>query len=385
MHEHRTQAVDQLGELDVLLALLGQRLVHGGDRENPVHRVLERFARIDVRGARLDPQERRHRLEVVLHAVVDLLCEHPPHHGTAVLERNRRVMRNRLEQRAVLVGERGVAVCDELADLPALPAQRRAHRVPARPALGPCDATVLEDERGAGRTDRFHRRLHDRLERLLEVQRLGDGLRDLRERLQLRDPTLSLRVELRVHDRLGDLVGDRLEQLHLVAPIFARHERPHVQRAREHTAGEDRHREDRLVLLLGQVRKLLEARVEVRRRRDHHRGAFRSGAAGDPLAGTHSGPPCHLVDAQSVGRPEHELVGPLVVEIDEAGIRSEGVCHLVCDEVEHLLEVERRVDGGSGLGQEPQVPLGRVHAPHRTERDEGGERAALTNLLLRPR
>ena len=56
LHEHRAQAVDQLSELDVLVALLGQHLVHGGDREDPVDGVLERLARIDVVGARLQPQ-----------------------------------------------------------------------------------------------------------------------------------------------------------------------------------------------------------------------------------------------------------------------------------------------------------------------------------------
>ena len=60
-------------------------------------------------------------------------------------------------------------------------------------------------------------------------------------------------------------------------------------------------------------------------------------------------------------RPEDELVGPLVVEIDEAGVGAEGVRDLLGDEVEHLLEVERRVDGGGRLGEEAEVPLGRVH------------------------
>jgi len=47
------------------------------------------------------------------------------------------------------------------------------------------------------------------LERLFEIERLGNRLGDLRERLQLGDPALGLCVELGVLDRLGDLVRDR--------------------------------------------------------------------------------------------------------------------------------------------------------------------------------
>ena len=48
LHEHGAQPVDQLRDLDVLVALLRQHLVHRGDREDAVHRVLERLAGIDV-------------------------------------------------------------------------------------------------------------------------------------------------------------------------------------------------------------------------------------------------------------------------------------------------------------------------------------------------
>src|SRR5207249_5646179 len=63
-------------------------------------------------------------------------------------------------------------------------------------------------------------------------------------------------------------------------------------------------------------------------------------------------PICHLVDVRPVCRPQHELVRPLVVEVDEAGVRTERVSHLFRDEMEHLLEVQRRVDGGGGLRSE---------------------------------
>ena len=209
LHEHRAQPLEQLAQLDDLFALLRQDFMHGGDCEDAIHGILERLARVGVRRSRLQAEERCDRLEVVLDAVVDLLREHAAHHGSPVLERDRGVMCDRREQRALLVGERCVAVADELADLAPLPAQRQADVVRPRPPLGPRDVAVLEHERRAGRADRFHRRLHDRLERLFEIERLGDRLGDLRERLQLGDPALGLRVELGVLDRLRDLVRDR--------------------------------------------------------------------------------------------------------------------------------------------------------------------------------
>ena len=218
LHEHRAQPVDQLRELDVLLALLGQRLVYGGDGEDPVDGVLERLARVDALGARLQAQERGDGLEVVLDPVVDLLGEDAAHHRAPVLERDGGMVGDRLEQRALLVGERRVPVGHELADLAPLPAQRRAHGVaPARPsghAIRPSSSTSAAPVA----CDRVHRRLDDRLERLLQVERLRDGLGDPRERLELGDAPLGLGVELRVDDRLRDLARDRLQQLDLVRP-----------------------------------------------------------------------------------------------------------------------------------------------------------------------
>src|SRR5947208_12699147 len=94
--------------------------------------------------------------------------------------------------------------------------------------FGPRDVAVLEHERRTARVDRLHRRLDDRLERLLEVERLGDSLRDPGERLELPHAALRLRVELRVLDRLGDLCGDRHDQLQLVRRELPRLDRAYV-------------------------------------------------------------------------------------------------------------------------------------------------------------
>ena len=271
--------------------------------------------------ARLQAEERGDGLQVVLDAVVDLLGEHAAHHGASVLERDRRVARDRREQRPLRARERRVAVADELADLPALPAQREPHGVFPGAPLGPADAPVLEHERRAGRADRVHRRLDDRLERLLQVERLRDGLGDAGERLELAHAPLRLLVQLRVLDRLRDLRGDREQQLDLGPGELARLARADVQRALELVAREDRHGEDRLVLVLRQVGERLEARVEVGLRRDHHRRPIGRRRAGDPLARPHARAPRHLLDARPVRRSQDELVGALVVEVDEAGVR----------------------------------------------------------------
>ena len=62
-----------------------------------------------------------------------------------------------------------------------------------------------------------------------------------------------------------------------------------------------------------------------------------------------------------MGGTEDELPGALVVEVDEAGIGVERLGHLARDEREHLLEVERRVDGGDRLRSQAEVAGGGVH------------------------
>ena len=242
-------------------------------------------------------------------------------------------------------------------------------RMRAGDALGPGDAAVVEHERRAGRAERIHRRLDDRLERLLEVERLRDRLRDPRQRLELAHAPLRLGVELRVLDRLRDLRGDREQQLDLVVAEHARLARAHVQRALERTvARQDRHREDRLVLVLGQVREVLEARIEMRLLGSSITGA--RAAAAEPVIPSPGRIRGRRVSSSMcvpcVARRTSSS-SPLVVEVDEARVRLERVGDVRRDQREHLLEVERRVDGLDRLGQQPQVPVARVH-PRRSVR-----------------
>ena len=146
-------------------------------------------------GARLEPQQRRDGLQVVLDAVVDLLGEHAAHHRAAVLERDGRLVRDRLEQLPVVVARSGVSRSTTSSPIcRPLPAQRQPHGVRAGPALGPGDLAVLEHERGAGRVRPPSIVVFDdRLERLLEVERLRDRLGDPRQRLELVHAPLRLR------------------------------------------------------------------------------------------------------------------------------------------------------------------------------------------------
>ncbi len=91
--------------------------------------------------------------------------------------------------------------------------------------------------------------------------------------------------------------------------------------------------------------------------------ALGRGGAGDPLADAQARAARHLVERRAARRAEDELAGRLVVEVDEARVGLERRGDLLRDEVENLLEVERRVDGRARLGQQPQMPFRGVHGP----------------------
>ncbi len=217
----------------------------------------------------------------------------------------------------------------------------------------PGDRAVFEHERRARRVDGGHRGLHDRLERLLQIEGLGDGLRDGGERFELGDTALRVVVELGVLDRLRDLARDRHEEVDLVGPELTGSLGADVQGSLEALLGEDGNGEDRLVLLLAQVRETLEARVEMSRLRDHHRRSLGGRGAGDPLARAHLRDARELLHPRAVGGAQNQFVRRLIVEIDEARVGLEGLGDLVRDQLEDLVEVEGRVDRGDRLGQKP--------------------------------
>ena len=66
-------AVEDLVEVDLLGQALRQGVVDDRDRVDPSHRLRQGVARlVGVRAPRLDAQQRRHRLQVVLDPMVDL-------------------------------------------------------------------------------------------------------------------------------------------------------------------------------------------------------------------------------------------------------------------------------------------------------------------------
>ena len=71
--DEQQRPVEDLVEVHVLREALGEGVVHDGDRPDATHRLRQRVARlVGVGAARLDAQQRRDRLQVVLHAMVDL-------------------------------------------------------------------------------------------------------------------------------------------------------------------------------------------------------------------------------------------------------------------------------------------------------------------------
>jgi hypothetical protein len=168
-------------------------------------------------------------------------------------------------------------------------------------------------------------------------------------------------VELGVLDRLRNLPGDGHQQVDLVAAELPRLLGADVEGAFETVSGEDRDGEDRLVVRLAQVGKVLEAGIQVGLTRDHHGGALGRGCARDALPGPHLRNARHVLDPGAVRRPEDELVGRLVVQVDEAGVGLEGLRDLVRDQVEDLLQVQSRVHRGDRLRQETQVAGRSVH------------------------
>jgi hypothetical protein len=95
--------------------------------------------------------------------------------------------------------------------------------------------------------------------------------------------------------------------------------------------------------------------------RDHDRPALGGCRAGDSLAGPHLRHSRHLLDARSERGAQHELVGGIVVEVDEARVGLEGLRHFPCDQLEDLVQPQGRVHGRDGLREEPKVPRGAIH------------------------
>jgi hypothetical protein len=87
---------------------------------------------------------------------------------------------------------------------------------------------------------------------------------------------------------------------------------------------------------------------------------------------------------------QNELVGPLVVEVDEARVGFERLSDFAGNEPEDFLEIERRIDGRDRLGQELQVSSRRVdlsivgRSPRRRWRAAEKSHVIMLNKTLTP-
>ena len=194
-------------------------------------------------------------------------------------------------------------------------------------------------------------------QRLLKVERLCHGLRDAAKRLQLGDAALRTLVQARILNRLGNLAGNRLQELDLIVVILAGLDRAYIHGPRQAlTTIQDRHGEETLKAAFGQVGKLLEAGVEVRIRSDRHRLACLCCPARQTLADPHPRWPCRCLDMRAVHCLQNQLVRRVIVRIDEARIGSKGARHRNRDGVGDLCEVERAGDGRNRLREQAEVP-----------------------------
>ena len=73
---------------------------------------------------------------------------------------------------------------------------------------------------------------------------------------------------------------------------------------------------------------------------DHHGNPLRGGGARDALARPHLRDSGHLVHPRSARCPQDELVGSLVVQVDEASVCLERLGNPRGHEIEELSEIE---------------------------------------------
>ena len=155
LDEHRAQPLEQLAEVDALVAPLGQHLVHGGDREDPVDRVVERAPRrrrASPRACSRSSDATVCRLFLtrwwISWASTPRITARPCSSATAAWCAIDASSARSSSVNGVSRSATSSPICA------ALPAQRRPHRVLAGAALRPRDLAVLEHERRAGRRRR---------------------------------------------------------------------------------------------------------------------------------------------------------------------------------------------------------------------------------------
>ncbi len=228
---------------------------------------------------------------------------------------------------------------------------RQAERLPRGPLLGVAGdalellaARVEEIHVAGARAEQRAGALDHRLDELLEPVGARDLLCELGELLELGHAQARLLVQPRVLDRARDERRRGHEEVDLVVRELARRlgvrgdDADHVAGAPDH-----RHREQRLELLLLELREVLRARVGEGVVADERRlGALGRppreplSAVDDDLAG--------LALVRRRGGAEHQPLAVLGEEVDEAGMDAARVGHQANDGAQHLGELQRRRD-----------------------------------------
>ncbi len=167
--------------------------------------------------------------------------------------------------------------------------------------------------------------------------------------LELAQRAPGVLVQPRVLDRLGDERGDVDQERGVLGREDARRlgvERDHADHA---IALEDeRHRDERLVLLLLELREVLHPRIRQHVLVDEHRLAVLEHPPGDPLAGAHRDATAEVGVALRRGA-QHDPPAALLGEEDVRRVRDDRVVDEPDDRCEHRLDVERRGHGVDDL------------------------------------
>ena len=211
-----------------------------------------------------------------------------------------------------------------------------------------------------GRVEQLEASVGDGRKQLVERLCAGDRLTELRQVLELPDPATGLLVEPGVLDRARHEGGARDEEVDLALGELTRClgvERHGSDRGA--VLGEDRHRDERLKLLLGELGDVLEAGIGERVLSNERRLAVLDRPPGEALAPFERDVPDE-VGIGLRGSPHHEPPVAVLGQVDEAGRDVARVGQQPDDCREHLVELERGRNRRDDLGQETRLGCGRV-------------------------
>ena len=225
----------------------------------------------------------------------------------------------------------------------------------AQPQLVPGRLEQVHAQRG--RAEQVHPLLDRRSQQLVDRVGARDREAEARQLLEVAHRAPGALVQARVLHRLRDEGGGVDQEGRVVGaehPGCLGVQRDHA----DHLAAADdqRHRDERLVLLLLELREVADARVGQRVLGDEHRLAVLEHPARDPLARLHRDAAAQ-VRVLGGGGAQREAPAAVVDQEDVGRVRDDGVVHEPHDRREHAVDLERRVDRVDDLVQEAEFAL----------------------------